>query len=704
MGLTVGWYACDNTTVEDAAETLGFDLGDELEEPKRSCIAEVGPWVLVYGREPLLDDAALLKLSAGRAVVVHQSIDSMMYARSAQWADGELAWSAIVDSNSVDDDSAVVTTGLAPEAAKALRRTYAQSNASAYARIASLAGEVVGFSHDRTDGGGVRFRALIDNREKPPSVPDRVADWLIGQGFEAEDREADGFAARRFRRHIEGDFWLVAAIKPDRYQFRTDWCAIKFGIHHEATAEIGGAPRGLQRLAPDKFRPTAFVDDSVDGIGNGRPPSGDPVSFEFVIDVVRSRIAEAESYCDEERLLSICHRSAALVAEVAFGWSNRGASFLEQVKIHNRLHGPHKSGPQYLDTAWVDEHRTSLRRIELPEASRELDQIIEAFDVDEPLSGSELAVLQAERGQIDEALAESLAFEHWLRVLDHQATLSPIGAHVVRHHLSGSDADAVARAMVIPAEVQLALVERSGVKLGFNPSLDPATQLKLAERPRLHSSLGTCCDLVPEAQHLLMAEPSVYLAANPALLPELQPEFASSSSDQLRKALATNPAVLPELLAKLVNDSEGDVQHAAAQNPSLTEELQRELLDKKNRNTRNGLMANHSLVPSLQRAVAERGDLVRLARNPSLLPELMHTLVTDESATTREQIAQNPGLPLELQQRLAEDPAAGVRRSLAFNLTIDRTVVAGLCADADEAVASTARSAAYERGWRDLFT
>lgn len=696
MGFTVGWFAVAETTLEATAKKLGLDLGEQMDYPKGMCIAAYGPWVLVYSDgQPLQTDEELAALSKEHTVALHEAVDSVMYARSVQWDSGEITWSATVDLGAADESEAVRTSGLSPVAEKSLHRMYQRSGPSAYSDVTDLAAELVGFRHDQVSASDIVFRQLIDNRVAPRSTPDRAAAWLMQQGFEAKDETADGSKKRSFRRKTDGDYWVIVEIEYDRSQYYDDWCFASFGIRHDGVEAVLDGNNTFAHDRDRRFDSSAQVTFALHGPG-GRPyPVRDePIPFDDLTADLQHGITEAESYCTDERFLGICRPRAGLALEVALGWSNRSESYRKQTEVHNRLVEHHNTHERAVDLQWVEPFRESVRTIEPRPLNRPVQDLCAAFDADEHLTGVELAAIQVTRGASDDALVEALSFEHWLRVFDHRDALPTICAYIVRHHLLVRGAEAIARAMQLSIEVQRELISHSEInvpfQLGFNTALDPETQIALAGTDR--PTVGGHPDLVPEAQRIIVTNGATFeLAQNPSLLEELQPDLAKSKQFHVREGLARNVAILPELLAKLVKDRKGEVRRAAAANPTLTERLQLALLDGANADSRGGLMANPALTPAAQQRIADQGDLVRIAGNPSLLPELMEILAASERPHDRAALGRREQLPRELQVRLANDPDPSVRRTIANRVDLDPAVRKQLVNDSDDDVCEVAR-------------
>ena len=119
----------------------------------------------------------------------------------------------------------------------------------------------------------------------------------------------------------------------------------------------------------------------------------------------------------------------------------------------------------------------------------------------------------------------------------------------------------------------------------------------------------------------------MYLAANPALIPAVQPVLAQDPNRRVRENLAANPALIPALQPVLAQDPNGRVRE-------------------------------------------------NLAANPALIPALQPVLAQDPNGRVRESLAGNPALIPALQPVLAQDPNAWVRRRLAGNPAYARQVTA----------------------------
>ena len=695
MGYTVAWFALADTSVEETAKSLGYELGQPCGETiEERAIGQSGRWTIVYDRAPVLSDSELLALSVERSVIVHESVDDVMYSRTAQWDQRQLTWSALVNLS----DKNLATTGLSTSTENELRSAYEQSPSGAYDHVAQLAQKVVGFRHDQVSIKGVQFRKLIDNRPKPASISDRTCQWLVGEGFEAKDSAADSKHDRLFRRHVDGDFWLIVSVMGDRQQTNESWCRVATGIHHDGAATVARAkaefddPQRAPLVNPFTMMRRTYMALSMPSqpvavAGEIADTFGDLTRW------LQSCFDVEADHCTEEGLFRLCISEWVLNFEAAVGWSDRSESYLEQAKFLDSLNF-RRNADRPDPFAFYETFRPPQRVIErfLVNAGTLRSQI----DSDSPMSGPELAGLQREAGAPD-ALVESLHFEHWALVFSFDEAPPELLSHIVGHHLRPDDAAVIAGNFgSLPATVQLKFAEHERAEvaqqLSTNPTLDPTAQVRLAERGTVPD--GSSGPETGAGQRLLTE-----LARNPSLVPELQRAMAASHDSSVREALASNPLVLPELVEQLVKDPIGTVRSHAASNPRLDEFVQIALASQ--RSMAASLGRNPNLVESVQRLLVEQGELAAvaaIARNPGLADDLMHRLATSEETSDRSNVAGNPSLTRVLQERLAADEEWSVRDAIACSFGTHPDIRVGLQADKHERVSENAKRRAAELG------
>ena len=211
MGYRVGWFALEGAQVESVAKELGYAVGSPMEGyPETAAVGQTADWTIIFDRSLLVSEDVLRELSTRQSVVAHEANDTVMYTRTSRWEDGELSWTASLDPLVNNDDDVVTTQGLSSADTEALRQAY--DDGRAYGDVAEMAASIFGFRHDRPFPSDLQFFELIDVRPKPESITDQTTQWLLEQGFEAKDPNADRKKDQLFRRHVNGEFWIVAQV------------------------------------------------------------------------------------------------------------------------------------------------------------------------------------------------------------------------------------------------------------------------------------------------------------------------------------------------------------------------------------------------------------------------------------------------------------------------------------------------------------
>lgn len=682
MGFNISWIAATDISAEELAGQLGLDIGEEVDYPSTAGITTVGEWTLVYSNgDFLLSDDELAELSKGREITTHQSVDTVMYATTAEYADGALSRRAEVDLDKADDEDVVSTLGFSDNQHKKLKRLNRKSGPSAYDEIAEIARRRVGFRHDRP---GPKFRELVDNRPKPASASDQLIDWLLSEGFE---ERGEGYF-RRYTRAVSDDFFL--SINVNEKQRDSNWPSASVGVGHLPTQAKLNILQGSSGKTAASAAVAIVRDTYTRADQSPRRLAEQSVDrYRFMIDHYSSLIDRAVEHCSIDGIASVADPVAAIAIELSRGWSNRGESLLRQLEL--------------LEFNFVMRERFELMVATEPTVRQEPQLRSDAgsktlrdrMSLGEKLTGVELATLQA-AATGEDGLCAQLQFGHWSLALNDQRLDEDVALHIIDEHITWQDLRFMAKILPLTARIEQALVDHSDVNLQWDvaqhPGLSEAAQIKLAGAGDCHT-VGSNPSLTIEAQHLLVENsetPYVLksLAGNPSLDPELQPILAKSKTFEVRRELAGNTAVTDEILVKLSKDRKGDVKTAALTNPHLPKNLQIEVAGGSGKNSALGM--NKNLCAEAQRLLLERGELYHLARNPSLVDEFMDILAANDDKRIRSGLAKNKNLPPRLHKQLAADSAEGVRSTIAARPDLEETIRARLQKDDSDLVRRSA--------------
>ena len=675
MGFNIEWVAATDISEADFADRLGLEIGDVRDVGSGPAITTVGEWTLVYSSYPtLMTDEQKLELSQDRKVVVHQSVDSVMYAFTNELEGGEVVRSATVNLDQLDEEDIVSTVGHTDSLRKKLERLNRKSGPSAYDEVAEIARRLVGFRHDATRMPV--FRALIDNAPKPATVEDRMLAWLQREGFK-ESRSRAGHGPN-YVRQVDDDFFLGVWLRNDK---------MSVGIGHA----------GLWTFHAETFGHTGSSDEPMWQAyfgSTGRPNSSQQpdASDDSVVAPCIELIERAQAHCSLQEMAFRSGPKVAVSIELLRGWSTRGESLIKQLKVLD-------TDQRVMDQIEfvLDEAAPLAEAVGELRSEKAITVLEEALARGERLSPIEIATLQDHRGAREDLLF-TLQFGHWALALVDPNLDEDVAVHIVNHQIRHKEPRAdlrkVISKMTLTTGIELALISRSLDALhdvAVHPELSAESQIRLAQDSDSHS-IGGNPNLVPEAQRLLIDNaPNPHrltsLAGNPSVLPELMTVLASSKTYEVRAALARNPSTPPQLVEKLSRDRKRDVKQAASFNPMLPESRQVEIAQMEDSL---GLGLNKGVCAQAQRLLVENGHTAHLPRNPALVEELFPILARSSEPKVRSALARNDNLPPEIELELSKDPVDYVRSSIASRPRLDESLRAILKEDESAMVRKSA--------------
>ncbi len=682
MGFNDEWVAATNTTMGEFAEFLGWEIGDEVDDPSDVAITEIGDRVMVYstrGDRAMTVDQ-IIEFSKGRSIVAHEEVDSVMFTHTTEYEDGQMVRQATVNLlvRSSEDEPVVTTVGLPKAQAEKLEKLNRKRGSAAYEEVTQMAQRIVGYRTSQHPQP--KFWALVDNRPKPATVFERLKDWLLTQGFEEGGSMSK---STDFRRSVGDGFYVVVNV--DSRKIPDDRVTVPRVYVGSEAVDALKPPRSHHQL-------TELVNDNSlmgsDPLWISAPDGEDP----FVMSLARTKdlINQAEAKCSHKGLLEMGSPHVQTLIAQHEGW----AEFEEYVTAHETLD-------------WRENYRGKYRgrnvdpaKVPVELSDKPLAALREALIAEEHLSPAELATIQANGGAVTETCL-ALWFAHWDRAiwfpdLEPEIVLYLLHHRIFRYALTSrrNHEPSIVGAITLDDSIQDRLLDHTNPLFHEAPANPTITVERQEQAARAGSkALGRNPNITDEAQRLLAehaAEPfDLYdLATNENVLTELVPDLAKSTHYQVREAIALNTShnIPTDVLVKLSKDRKGEVKRAAARNTNLPCERQVEMAEMKDPLS---LPDNPNLCLEAQKVLVtkvmnehQRGALFQNDLDADLLVDIATGTDIDQA----KHAAKHRNLPAATVEQLVSHQNPVLRASVACQNQLDDGLRRQLMADPDPTV------------------